>query len=68
MPTLPKLPEHRTGRAQFLRSFGDPTAARLWELAAKELREAMEATVRRRCHSPKLHACRAIQPITSDAW
>jgi hypothetical protein len=36
------LSDHWTQRAQFLREYGDVNTARLWELAAKELREALE--------------------------
>ena len=36
------LSEHWKQRAQFLRAYGDSNVARLWELAANELREVLK--------------------------
>lgn len=37
------LPARWKERAGYLRQFGDPACARLWELAARELEEALKA-------------------------
>ena len=37
------LPTAWRGRAQFLDDFGDPNSARLWQLAAAELDQALQA-------------------------
>jgi hypothetical protein len=38
------LPARWKERAEYLRQFGDPSCAKLWELAASELQAALEAS------------------------
>jgi hypothetical protein len=38
-----ELPSHWKQRAEYLRQFGDPACARLWELASSELEAALTA-------------------------